>query len=191
MKSKIKNEPVFLFTALCLFFPFALILLLRSELKRSLKYLLGTLSLFVFITLLSLAVLQPSKNIDLSQMQLCITRETLSVGQSGGLIISDGTTYCTDYTVHTAGNCLEINGITYTAISPGKERIIVVFKDITRTVEITVTDEVKTDTPVFASPGGERYHRSDAKHAGKKAVIMTEEEALQSGKTPCKSCYQK
>lgn len=189
MKSKLKNEPVFLGAALCLFFPAGLFFLVRSELKVQIKWLLGTAGLFVFTLLLSLAFFHTPSTIDLSKIQLHITRETLTVGQSGGFVLTDGATYRTDYTAHSNDECISLNGSAYTAIKPGKALLTVSFEDEIRTIEITVQEGAGTDTFVLASPSSERYHSTNAKHAGKKAVTMTEEEALRSGKTPCKTCF--
>ena len=40
---------------------------------------------------------------------------------------------------------------------------------------------------VYVTPHGKRYHRKDCQFAGN-AVAMTREEAIRSGKTPCKVC---
>ncbi len=190
MNMKLKDDPVFLLVSLCLFFPIGLIILICSNISRLKKWLIGMIGLFVFTAFLSLALLNQPRPIDASQFQLIVTRETLSVGQSGGLIIANDHQYITDYKIVPSNDTIKLQGSIYTAIKPGKCTITATFSGIKKNVEITVNDNTKTDCIVLASPSGERYHVTTAKHAGKKVVEMTEEEALLSGKTPCKTCYK-
>ncbi len=190
MDTKLKNEPVFLIAALCIFFPVGLIFLIRSDIKRSTKWLLAAVCGTIFILLLSLALLGRPHPIDPSSFDVAITRETLSPGQSGGLIVTNGDQYYTAYSVTTDNNVLQADGSIYTAVKPGRCTLTVTFEEEVRTVNIEVKDQPGTNSAVLASPGGERYHLTTAVHAGKKAVEMTEEDALMSGKTPCKTCYK-
>ncbi len=190
MTIKLKDDPVFLLASLCLFFPIGLIFLIRSELQKAKKWLIGTIGLFVFTAFLTLAFLNQPHPVDASQFQLIVTRETLSVGQSGGFTIANDHQYITDYRIEQSNDTLKLQDSIYTAIKPGKCTLTATFSGIEKTVEITVNDNTKTDSIVLASPQGERYHIDSAKHAGKKALKMTEEEALLSGKTPCKICYK-
>ncbi len=190
MNKKIIDDPVFLLASLCLFFPIGLMFLIRSDLYKSKKWLIGAIGLFVFTAFLSLALLNRPRPVDPSQFQLIVTRETLSVGQSGGIIIANDDQYVTDYTINPSNDVIKVQDSAYTANKPGKCTLNVTFLGIEQSIEITVNDNTQTDSVVLASPKGERYHLPTAKHAGKKAVEMTEEEALLSGKTPCKSCYK-
>ncbi|MBQ8894286.1 MAG: hypothetical protein IJ043_07750 [Clostridia bacterium] len=187
---KLKNEPVFIAATLCLFFPIGLFFLLRSELKGKSKCFIGICGGMIFLALLSPALLNRPKPVDPADFHLIVTRPTLSVGQSGGFIITNGKEYYTDFTAETENNLIKVHNNLYTAVQPGICTLKVTFEDEVRTVTLEVADGPGTDTLVLTSPSGERYHLTTAKHAGKRAVEMTEEEALRSGKSPCKTCYQ-
>lgn len=190
MDLKLKDEPIFLIAALCVFFPIGLIFLICSERSSKFKWFAGFGGCLIFCCLLSFAFLGQPKEVDPSTFQVSITRETLSVGQSGGLLITNGDQYCTSYDIIAENDVLAVKNNLYTAQKPGKCTLTVSFGEETRTIEILVNDEPGTDSTVLASPTGERYHLITAAHAGKKAVKMTEEDALQSGKSPCKNCFK-
>lgn len=190
MKIKFKDEPVFVVAALCICFPIGIILLIKSAFSAKCKWFMGTISAIVFTALLSLGLVGHITPSDPANFQLTATRTTLSVGQSGGFIITNGNEYYTDYTVSPENDVLELNHNLYTAVKPGHCTLTATFENETRTIEITVDDAPATDSIVLTSPNGERYHLQTANHAGKRAVEMTEEEALRSGKTPCKNCYK-
>ena len=186
---KFKNEPLFLIAALCIFFPIGLILLLRSEFSRKAKLIMSCCCSVIFISLLSLAFLYHQHKYDPNSFQVIATRTRLLVGQSGGLAVTNDDDYITDFSITSNSEALEVHDSVYTAKSAGECTLEVTFQGQTRTIDITVDDEIATDSPVYASPSGERYH-SRKSHGGKYAVEMTEEEALQSQKTPCKICYK-
>lgn len=190
MPTKLKDEPIFVLAALCVFFPIGLVLLFRSELNTRFKWLLGSIGCVVFAGLLTLAVLNRPSPVNLEEIQVSVTRETLSVGQSGGFIVGSGNEYCTEFTVEAENDILSVSDNLYTAVKPGTCTLQICFEDQVRTVTICVQEGPGTDQIVLASPSAERYHQINAKHAGKHAVEMTEEEALQSGKTPCKTCFE-
>ena len=187
-KPKLKNEPVFLLAALIVFFPAGLFFLLRSELPAKRKCLLGSTGAIFFILLLIPAAIR-SDPVKAEDFQLHVTREELSVGQSGGFYITDGSVYCNAFSAAVDNDVLYLQDNLYTASRPGQCTLTVFFGEEERKIRITVNDEPGTGNTVLASPSGTRYHRATAAHAGSKAVEMTEEEALQSGKTPCKICY--
>lgn len=190
MNTKLKNEPIFLIASLCLFFPIGLIFLIKSEIKKPFKWIIASVGALIFIGLLSLASLYRPQSVDPNLFVVSVTRNTLSPGQSGGLIVTNDQKYYTDYTVKAENDVLKLNGSVYTAHRPGECTLTVTFDDQTRTVKIKVNDTPGTNHIISASPNGTRYHLVTAKHAGKKAVEMTEEDALMSGKTPCKTCFK-
>ena len=186
---KLKNNFIFLICALCIFFPIGVILLILSEKKLWQKILMGIIGAAVFAALLIPAATQRKTPTDLSDLDLITTKQDLSIGQSGGFALANDTTYYTDFKASSSNDCLAVNNNTYTAIKTGTSILTVSFENQIRSVSITITDNAKTDEPVYASPTGDRYH-SNLKHAGKTAVEMTEEDALRSGKTPCKICWK-
>lgn len=186
---KRREEPVFMMAALCLFFPVGLFLLMRSERPRKTKWIMSACGFMVFAGLLSVAFTGLQKRPANTDFQLIVTRPVLSIGQSGGLAVTTGDFYYTDFSVTAENDILSVHHNVYTAQQTGYCILRVVFADECRTIGILVDDGPATDQRVFASPSGQRYHKS-ASHAGKNAVEITEEEALQSGKTPCKICYK-
>ena len=183
------NNTLFLLSALCICFPIGLIFLFLSEKKYWQKIVLSVLGGIIFILLLLPAVLQRNKTVDLNEFGPIITRHELSIGQTGGIGLANDTVYYTDFTVTADNQCLKIDDNTYTAVEAGLCTLTIKFEDQIRTVLITVTDANNTNDTVYASPTGERYHAT-LNHAGKAGIAMTEEEALQSGKTPCKICWK-
>ena len=122
-------------------------------------------------------------------MYAAVTREVLTVGQSGGLCVTDGNGYCDRFTVTADPAILEIEGGVYTALAPGVCEISVSGgNDLQDTVTVIVEDGEAHLSTVFISVSGKRYHKS-ASHAGNKSFPVSEEDALSSGKTPCNSCY--
>jgi len=190
MDTKLKNEPLFLIASLCLFFPIGLIFLIKSEIKNPFKWILASGCALIFIGLLCLALLNRHQPVNPDLFDVSVTRNTLSPGQSGGLVVTYDQRYYTDYSVKAENDVLQLNGSVYTAHNPGECTLTVAFADQTRTARITVNDAPGTNRTILASPNGTRYHMPTAKHAGKKAIKMTEEDALLSGKTPCKTCFK-
>lgn len=190
MKIKFKDEPIFVTAALCICFPVGVILLIKSTISAKCKWIMGVIGGIFFAGLLSLGLIGRTPPSDPSSFQLTATRTTLSVGQSGGFIITNKNEYYIDYTVSPENDVLMVNKNLYTAVKPGLCTLSVTFENEIRTIKITVDNGPATDSIVLASPSGERYHLQTANHAGKRAVEMTEEEALRSGKTPCKNCYK-
>ncbi len=187
---KLKNEPIFLIASLCIFFPIGIILLVRSEFSRLQKWLMSVCGFIVFSALLSIALINPPTKRNPIDFHLTTTRNTLSIGQSGGLAVTSGDDYLTNYDVKTDSDILKVHDSVFTAIKAGQCTITVTYGSVTQSVAITVTDEKRTDAIVYASPSATRYHRTE-NHAGKHGVSMTEEEAIRSEKTPCKVCYGK
>ncbi len=185
---KLKNNTLFVICALSLCFPIGLLFLIRSDKYRWQKYTLGLVGAILFFALLLTAFIRFNPPPMSNTFDLIVTRKTLSIGQSGGLCIANDVTYYTDFNVSTDNDCLTVKNNIYTAVEEGVCTLSVFFNDQIRTISITITGEDKTDEFVYASPTGERYH-SNAKHAGKTAIKMTEEDALQSQKTPCKICW--
>ena len=187
---KLKDEPLFLIAALCLFFPIGLIFLIQSERSFKFKWSAGVGSCLCFLSLLSFALLNRPQDADPRRFQVSATRETLSIGQSGGFLVTDGSRYYTDYTVRAENELLHVEHNLYTALKPGICTLTISFGQEERTLKIIIKEGPATDSIVLSSPSSERYHLITAEHAGKKAVEMTEEDALQSGKTPCKNCFK-
>ncbi|MBQ7935616.1 MAG: hypothetical protein IJ333_04640 [Clostridia bacterium] len=185
---KLKNDPIFLLALLCLCWPIGLLLLIKSYHTVPHKWWMGICGAFIFIVLLTPAVINFAKTPHPEDFDLTITRTTLSVGQSAGLAVTADDHYYNDFSVNVNNDVLSVHGNTFTAVKPGKCLLSVQFEQETRTAEITVNEEKRTDETVYASPTGQRYH-SSPNHAGSTVVILTEEEALQSGKTPCKICW--
>ena len=152
IRMKFKNEPVFLIAALSLFFPIGFLFLLRSELKRSMKWIIGICSLSVFIGLLSLIFINLPQQHSPDTFNVVITRPELTVGQSGGLAVTCGDAYATDFTVQTDNEILDVHDSVYTAIAPGTCTLTVSFRGITRQITIDVLNGPSTATVVFASP---------------------------------------
>ncbi|MBQ6823495.1 MAG: hypothetical protein IJP27_02485 [Clostridia bacterium] len=164
--------------------------MIRSELQSKTKWILGTVGGIAFCGLLSLALIHPSIPKHSSPYELIATRTELAVGESGGFIITNGEDYITDYHAEADTNLLMLNGNSYTALFPGECILTVSHGDQCHSIPIRVIDAPGKDTIVLASPNGEKYHKTTAKHAGKYATQITEEEALQSEKSPCMVCYR-
>ena len=187
---KFKNEPIFMATISCLFFPIGIGLLFKSELSKRVKLIIGFSGTVINLLLLSFAFTFTPTQINSNKFNAVATRTELSVGQSGGLAVTDGKNYINAFTVTTDSNILKLHDSTYTAAKEGTAILTVQYADQQQKIQITVNDQRPTDSTVYSSATAERYHKKQS-HSGKKAVAMTEEEALQSGKTPCKICYQK
>ena len=186
---KMKNNTVFLLSALCICLPIGLVLLFISEKTKWAKILIATSGAIVFFTLLVPSILMRETLADPADFQPIVTRSELSVGQSGGLTLANDTHYHTDYKVVSSNDCLSVNNNIYTATKVGVCDLTIQFNDQIRTVTITINDNKMTDSIVYATPKGSRYH-ANLKHGGKNSIEMTEEDALQSGKTPCKICWK-
>lgn len=184
-----KENEILFFTALCLFFPLALPFLLHAGFKRRQKALMAVGGLAVFLLLLTPALWRPPAA-EVPESELIVTRTTLYVGQSGGLTVTDSTgSYYPHYEVSVDNGVLEVTGSLYTARQVGDCVLTVRFGDEERSVIIRVVPGGTLDQAVYATVAGKRYHKTKS-HADENAVEMTEEEALQSGKTPCQTCYR-
>ncbi len=185
-----KNHPLFIITALILFFPIGLIFLIISDQPAKRKWLLGTTGFLLFLSILFLSFLFPPNKITIDNFDIYASRETLTVGQSGGIFISNEEKYLTDFTVSSDSDILSLNHNIYTAQRVGSACLFVSTEGITKSIYIDVIEGESTLETVYASPSGKRYHKIES-HAGKNAIEMTEEDALQSQKTPCLTCYKK
>ena len=114
----------------------------------------------------------------------------MTVGQSGGIFLTNGTKYITEYTVTADSDALSLNNNVYTAQRVGTTQLVISSNGIEKQIQIDVVEGDSTLETVYASPSGKRYHKSKS-HAGKNAIEMIEEDALQSQKTPCLTCYKK
>ncbi len=186
---KLQNRFSFLIPMLCLFWPIGLIYTLKSDKSALQKWLLSVLSLIVFLTLLLQATVLRSTVRSSDDFDVVATRTELSVGQSGGLSVVAGRHYFTDYTISCSNDVLAINHNIYTATKSGECALTISFDDQVRLLNITVNNQNHTDETVYASPIGKRYHKTQS-HAGSNGLPFTEEEALMSGKTPCKICWK-
>ncbi len=186
---KFKDEPIFLSATLCLFFPIGLILLLRSELSKRLKWILGFSGATIFLLLLSHIFINLPQDIENAEFHVAVTRKELSVGQSGGLAVTNGQDYITQFEISANCNILDVHDTVYTAIKPGVCTLTVTYGDRVQKIDIHVNDDIATNQTVFSSPSAERYHKTQT-HSGKYGIAMSEEEALQSKKTPCRICYR-
>lgn len=164
-------------------------MLIKSEGSKPKKFIIGISGFVVALTLLIPATLDLHKTANSNEFDLITTRNVLSIGQSGGLAVINGDDYYTDFTVTANNDCICINNNIYTASKIGVCTLTVAFDDQIRTVDITVDNKANTNKTVYISPTGGRYHIS-SNHAGDTAIKITEEEALQSGKTPCKICWK-
>ncbi len=150
---------------------------------------MGCCGFLICTGMLSLALLGRESLQEAQDFTVTLTRSTLSPGQSGGVAVTHGAVYYTPFTVTADNDVLTVKNGVYTAVKPGTCQLTVTFGQEIQTVTVTVTHSPGTDSIVYASPTGERYHKTRS-HAGSNAVSMTEEEALQSGKTPCKTCFK-
>ncbi len=185
-----KNHSLFIFTALILFFPIGLVFLLISDQPTKRKWILGAIGFLLFLSILSLSFLFPTNKNNIDDFDIYVSRDTLTVGQSGGIFISDDEKYLTDFTVSSDSDILSLNHNIYTAQRVGSARLFVSTEGIIKSIYINVVEGESTLETVYASPSGKRYHKNES-HAGKNAIKMTEEDALQSQKTPCLTCYKK
>ena len=185
----IKNHPLFISIALILFFPIGLIFLLLSDQSPKRKWLMGSIGLILFASILSLSFLFPPNGANIDDFDIIVTRDTLTVGQSGGLLISNDERYITDYTITSESDILLVNDNIYTAQRVGTSCLTISSNGIRKSVEIHVIEGESTLETVYASTSGKRYHKVKS-HAGKNAIDLTEEDALQSNKTPCSICYK-
>ncbi len=186
----LKNHPLFILTALILFFPVGIIFLLISDQPTKRKWLFGTIGFSHFLSVLFLSFLFPPSETTIDNFDIYASRETLTVGQSGGIFISNNEKYLTDFTVSSDSDILSLNNNVYTAQRVGSARLLISTDGITKSIYIDVVDGESTLETVYASPSGKRFHKI-LSHAGKNAIEMTEEDALQSQKTPCLTCYKK
>ena len=186
---KLRHNILFISVILCLFWPLGLIILIQSNKAIWKKWLMALGGLLIFCGLLFPAFIRTDPFPNENAFDLTVTRKSLTVGQSGGLSVTTDHFYYTDYTAECNNDILKINNNVYTAVNVGSCEIRVSFGNQTRTVQITVTEGKETDQTVYASPTGKRYHSSQS-HAGANGLPFSEEEALQSGKTPCKVCWK-
>lgn len=185
-----KNHPLFIFAALILFFPVGLIFLLKSDQPKKQKMILASVGLILFSSILSLSFLFPAKENKIDDFDVYVTKDQLTIGQSGGIFLIDGAKYLTEYTVSTDSDVLSVNNNVYTAHQVGSAQLVIARNGIEKRVKIDVVDGDSTLETVYFSPSAKRYHKTKS-HAGKNAIEMTEEDALQSQKTPCLTCYKK
>ncbi len=185
-----KNHSLFILTTLIVFFPIGVVILIISDQPTKRKWILGAVGLLLFLSILSLSFLFPANKNKLDDFDIFVSRETLTIGQSGGLFLTNKAKYLTEYTITCDSDILSLNNNVYTAKRVGSARLIATANGITKSVCISVIEGESTLETVYASPSGSRYHKT-ASHAGKNAVEMTEEDALQSQKTPCLTCYKK
>lgn len=186
---KLRHNTLFMAVILCLFWPLGIILLIKSNKTIRQKWVMALTGLLIFCALLFPAFLRTDPFPKETAFDLTVTRQNLTVGQSGGLSVTTDHFYYTDYTVECNNNILKIDNNIYTAVNIGSCLVSVSFGNETRSVEITVTEGNATDQTVYASPTGNRYHLIKS-HAGANGLPFTEEEALLSGKTPCKVCWK-
>ena len=185
-----KNHSLFIITALILFFPIGLIFLVRSDQPTKRKWIFASAGLILFLSILSLSFLFPAKETAIDDFEAFATRDQLTVGQSGGIFLTDGTKYITEFTVSADSDVLSLNNNVYTAQQVGTAQLVISSNGIEKRIKIDVIEGDSTLETVYASPSGKRYHKNKS-HAGKNAIEMTEEDALQSQKTPCLICYKK
>ncbi len=186
---KFKDQTLFLISSLILFFPIGIILLLFSNQSTKRKWILSIIGLLVSILLFLTALLPGLKQESSAEVEIITTRRELSVGQSGGFSVTVNNAIATDFEVYAQNDVLVVHDNIYTAVKPGKCELIITCENATKSIKILVTDGNRTDETVYASPTANRYHSMQT-HAGKRAFKMTEEDALQSGKTPCMVCYK-
>ncbi len=186
---KTTQHPLFLMAALCLFFPIGLNLLLLSDQPAKRKFFMSISGGFVFLALLATAFIGIPKAIAPGKLDLVVTNTQLTVGQSGGFSLYSSNRIVTDFTVITDNNKLQINDNVYTGLEIGSTEVSVQAEGFEESFTVMIVDGTATDSIVYLSPTGERYHSSQ-KHAGNNGVEMTEEEALRSGKTPCLICHK-
>ncbi len=187
---KFRNNRSFLITMLCLCWPIGLLLLLKADQKIFHKIIISIGSLLIFIALLSTAMLTFHKEPSADTFEIIATRKELSVGESGGFCISTNDHYIADYAITCSDSeVLSVKNNLYTALKSGVCTITVHYKNTSKSIQIQVNTNTATNKTVYASPTGQRYH-SSITHGGKSAIPFSEEEALQSGKTPCKICWK-
>lgn len=185
-----KKHSLFILTTLILFFPIGLIFLLRSDHPTKRKWMLGSVGLFLFLSLLTIAFLLPTSKSYIDDFEIYASRKTLTVGQSGGIFIFDDDRYPSNFTVSCDSDILSLNHNVYTAQHVGSARLLISSAGITKSIYIHVVEGDSTLETVYTSPSGKRYHNNKS-HAGKNAIEMTEEDAIQSRKTPCQTCFKK
>ncbi len=186
---KFKDHTLFLISALILFFPIGIVLVFLSSQSAKRKWILSTIGLLASILLFSAALLPCIKEENSNEIEIIATRQELTVGQSGGFAVAANNAIATDFEIHAQNDILTVHDNIYTAVRPGKCELTITCGNATKSIEISVTDGTRTDETVYTSPTANRYH-SRQTHAGKRAFKMTEEDALQSGKTPCMVCYK-
>lgn len=183
------EHPLFLITALCLFFPIGLIFLLISEHTTKKKLLMATIGALVFTALLATVFFGIPEETPITNLDLTVTKEQLTVGQSGGFAVYSANRIITDFEAAPNNDCISINDNVFTATKVGSSVIKVQANGLETSFTVTITEGIATDSIVYLSPTGKRYHKT-VSHSGINAIEMTEEEALRTGKTPCKICYK-
>ena len=186
---KTYEHPIFLITSLCLFFPIGLVLLILSDHPAKKKLLMAITGGLIFAALLTTVCIGMPKTVEITELELAITKDQLTIGQSGGFSVHSSGSLITDFKATASNDSIRINENVYTAIKEGSATIHITAGDIETSFIVTVVEGTATDSIVYLSPTGSRYHDT-LTHAGKNTIKMTEEEALRSGKTPCKICYK-
>lgn len=186
---KINEHPLFLMASLSLFFPIGLVLLILTDHPARRKIIMAVSGGILFLMLLATTFFGIPKAEEYGELEVVITKDQLTVGQSGGFTVQRGKKIVGDFKARASNGNLQINDNIYTALKEGSTTVTVQAQGLEETFEINVIPGIATDSTVYLSPTGERYHKTDS-HAGHNAITMTEEEALRSGKTPCKICYK-
>lgn len=184
---KLTKDPLFIWVALLFFYPLGLFLLLRTKWKPIYKISLS-IGGGLFIAIILAIILIPTKASAPSYL-LSVTDDRLYLGQSASFSLTADQQHYTDYTVSAENDCLSLSGNVFTAERIGKCRLTVTYGNHTESILITIDSDTGKNQKVYASPSGEKYHKTKS-HGGKNAVAMIKEDAEQSGKTPCKICYK-
>jgi hypothetical protein len=186
---KTLQNPYFIIISLCLCFPLGLFLLIKSELNTKRKWICGIAGALIFLTLITLALLPWDFKETATSYEIIATRETLAIGESGGFAVCGKNSVISDFKATSNNDVVAVSDNIYTAQKEGNCTITVEYLGQTKSFTITVDGNAPKDFDVFITAKGTRYHKT-SNHAGKSALKISEEEALMSGKTPCKICYK-
>ena len=185
---KLRKDPLFIGATLLLFYPLGLILTLRSNFKRKIKTIFILLGAILNLCILCFAIYNPSKSNISKELQIKVSRNTLEVGQSGAVALYGQEIIDPNIELIPENDCLSISGTVYTAKKIGNCDLIIKHGHESTSIPIVVTADHGGDEIVYLTQGGKRYHKNKS-HCRKNILKMTREEAIQTGKTPCKICY--
>ena len=185
---KLRKDPFFISATLLLFFPLGLFLLFRSNLKTKTKILFSSFGAAANLAFTLFAIfLNPAKPIE-DDFQIMISQDALKVGQSSSIVCIGNNSIKEKIQLTADNDCVSINNSIITAEKIGECILTAKAGNQIAEFPIRITADEGGNEIVYLTQNGTRYHRIK-EHCKKNILSMTQEEAILSGKTPCKNCY--